>query len=130
MEEGMQNAHSVIDLPVIDELFEFDLQNDDDLLPELFEIFRETAPKHVHEIEIAFEKNDWKAMFHNAHTLKSSSGNLGAKVVMQLCKAIEEATRTKDPDSVAPLVGQIQLQLKFAIQELTTLLGEKYAKVA
>src|SRR5688500_13833515 len=99
-DRAMEAKYSAIDISVVNELFDFDVENHDDIFPMLFDIFRKTAPQYLDQIEIACEQDDWKMIMHHAHTLKASAGNVGAKTVSDLCKAIENNAKIKDSVTV------------------------------
>jgi len=68
-------------------------QLDRDSVVELLELYFENSRKHLDAIETAVEKNDLKFLSFEAHGLKSSSANLGAAELSQICLKIEKSTR-------------------------------------
>ncbi len=61
----------------------------------LVKMFIEDAPKHIQALQVAAEANDIAAMVAPAHTLKSSSANLGAMALSAVAKRIEFGARTE-----------------------------------
>jgi HPt (histidine-containing phosphotransfer) domain-containing protein len=91
----------VLDANVLDELRA--IAGDETL--RIVRLFMEDAPRLIARIEQAATANDLEAMGEAAHTLKSSSANLGALALS--AKRIEQAARsgTLDrPGAVAALV--------------------------
>ncbi len=86
----------VLDLAVIDELRELGGEEDPQLLFELIELFLEDAPARLAEMEEALDAQNLDGMRRAAHTLKSSSANMGAVMFSQLCKDLELAARESD----------------------------------
>ena len=56
-----------------------------ELLGELLTLFTDDAPKRLAAAKEAATREDVKAMEHEIHTLKGSSGNLGALKLAALC---------------------------------------------
>jgi signal transduction histidine kinase/DNA-binding response OmpR family regulator/HPt (histidine-containing phosphotransfer) domain-containing protein len=59
----------------------------------LVKLFLEDAPKHIQQLETAAASNDIAGMIGPAHTLKSSSANLGALALAGVSKRIELGAR-------------------------------------
>lgn len=68
-------------------------QLDRDSVEELVDLYFENSRKHLEAIETAVPKNDLKLLSFEAHGLKSSSANLGASELSQVCLKIEKTTR-------------------------------------
>jgi two-component system sensor histidine kinase/response regulator len=96
-------AGSVLDLRVLDELRELGGTEDPGLIAELIEIFLTDAPQRLQEISTALSTGDLKIVERAAHTLKSSSANIGATRLSKLCKEMEEVARAQRLDAIAPL---------------------------
>ena len=61
----------------------------------LIKLFLEDAPTHIEKLRAAAASNDIAAMVAPAHTLKSSSANLGALALSSVAKRIEFGARTE-----------------------------------
>ena len=61
----------------------------------LVKLFFEDAPMHIQRLQAAAAANDIPAMVAPAHTLKSSSANLGALALSAVAKRIEFGARTE-----------------------------------
>ena len=86
----------VLDLAVIDGLRELGGEEDPGLLSELIELFLSDAPQRLQELEAALEDGDLERLSRAAHTLKSSSANLGAVAFRRLCEELERSARQGD----------------------------------
>ena len=62
----------------------------------LVRIYLEDSPKLIHQIQIALDNRDCQALVAPAHTLKSSSANLGAMALSDIAKNIEKSARSGD----------------------------------
>ncbi|HEY5996863.1 MAG TPA: response regulator [Candidatus Deferrimicrobiaceae bacterium] len=80
--------------PVLERFWMLDGPEGQELLERVVNLFLSDAPGLVSRILAAAEKGDGEALRASAHSLKSSSGNLGAKALSELCRNIEERART------------------------------------
>ena len=63
------------------------------LLERVIEIYLTTAPKLLATMRTAIKHGDSEAIRHAAHSLKSSSSNLGATTLAELCRTLEAEAR-------------------------------------
>jgi HPt (histidine-containing phosphotransfer) domain-containing protein len=70
------------------------------LLAQVIQLYVEGAPGLLGELRRGFDGHDVELVKRAAHTLKSSSGNVGALRLAELCRRIETAARagTLGPD--------------------------------
>jgi hypothetical protein len=83
----------VIDAGAIERIREMEQRGADRLLERLIETWLESSARLVGEATAAFERGDAAALRQATHTLKSSSGNLGANELGRRCAAIERLAR-------------------------------------
>jgi len=62
----------------------------------LIRIYLEDSPKLIGQIQTALDNRDCAALVAPAHTLKSSSANLGAMALSDIAKTIEKSARNSD----------------------------------
>lgn len=74
----------------------------------VLELYLEDAPQQVVAIGQASAQADWDALRFSAHSLKSSSGTLGAKRLASLCQQMEYKARNGDGSNLQGLSQQIQ----------------------
>jgi signal transduction histidine kinase/DNA-binding response OmpR family regulator/HPt (histidine-containing phosphotransfer) domain-containing protein len=77
----------------------------------LIKLFFEDAPQHIQRLQAALAANDLAAMVAPAHTLKSSSANLGAQALSAVAKRIEQGARTDSLEK--PAVAVMMLENEF-----------------
>ncbi len=65
----------------------------EDLLTKIIQFFLDETPVHLEQLHQAIEKNDHKTVRAIAHSLKSSSANLGALALSSLFRELEEKAR-------------------------------------
>ena len=59
----------------------------------LVDLYIQEVPNYLANIRRALADNDKEALYLAAHKFKGGSANLGAKLVVTLCKQIEETSR-------------------------------------
>ncbi len=97
------NGAVVIDPKVIQGLRDLGGEDEPGLLSELIKIFLEDAPQRMRDITEGMAKGDLGRVERGAHTLKSSSANIGAIALSDLCRRIVECARAKRPDVLPEL---------------------------
>ena len=97
---------SVLDQDVITSLRELGGTDDPDLFTELVTLFLEDTPQRLDELGEAMSAQDAAGLERSAHSLKSSSANLGAMELSAIFREIERAGRDHDLDRAAALVQQ------------------------
>ncbi|MEZ5465924.1 MAG: ATP-binding protein [Lysobacteraceae bacterium] len=86
----------------------------------LVNVFLEDAPKAILQLEAAAIANDFDALVGPAHSLKSTSANLGALKLSELAKTVEHGSRKgsldRPTDVVSALAGEFG-RVQAALQE-------------
>ncbi len=77
----------------------------------LIKLFLEDAPTHIQQLQAAAASGNVPAMVAPAHTLKSSSANLGALALSAVAKRIEYAARTQS--LAKPTLAVLMLENEF-----------------
>jgi signal transduction histidine kinase/CheY-like chemotaxis protein/HPt (histidine-containing phosphotransfer) domain-containing protein len=88
----------------------------------LIKLFLEDAPSHIQKLEAAAASNNIEAMVAPAHTLKSSSANLGALALSAVAKRIEIGARSEALPRPAVAVVMLENEFKRAQLALTALM--------
>lgn len=82
------------------------VQNDRELLLELFDIFLDDCPGKIKALKEAVAKKDLTALKAVAHSLKGASGNISAKKLYQAFLQIEQMAKNNDLSAMQePLKG-------------------------
>jgi HPt (histidine-containing phosphotransfer) domain-containing protein len=84
---------NVIDMQVIEGLRELGGDDEPGLLVEIVALFLADAPQRLGEIDRALASGDLRSLERAAHTLKSSSQNVGALGLASMCREMEELAR-------------------------------------
>ena len=83
---------------VIQDLRGLSSDDPDGFLVELIDLFQTDAEEYLARIDAAATATDASVVRKNAHGLKGSSGNLGAKTMSSLCHQIEIAASEVAPN--------------------------------
>lgn len=83
----------VLDMSVVEELLSFSDDGDPELLLDLIQMFLDDGPSKVNAVSEGLAAGDFDKMERAAHSLKGSSGNLGARLLQDTCEQMLYATR-------------------------------------
>jgi two-component system, sensor histidine kinase and response regulator len=96
---------------------------DSDLLSELTEMFFEEVPERLDALQEAIDRGDEQTIKRIAHTLKGSSGNMGARQMSRLCLDLEHAGESSDLSAAADILGLLNKEFGHVRTQLTALVG-------
>jgi signal transduction histidine kinase/DNA-binding response OmpR family regulator len=117
-----------LDHSAIDAVRQLDPDGNDRLLSRLIALYRDDSSQLLADIDNGLRISDADAIARAAHTLKSSSANLGATNVAAIARQIEHSARSGDLNDMAAAVTKLRAQRTVALSELEAL--ESSAKVA
>ncbi len=86
-------SEPVLDLAVLAALRELGGNDEPDLADELMLLFLEDSTRRVRVLEDALASGDRTGLLRTAHTLRSSSTNVGARRVARICAELEILAR-------------------------------------
>lgn len=95
--------------------------DDPGLLTELIDIFLTGTPELIDQMRHSLEDEDSNSLRRNAHTLKGSSGQMGALRIQDLCATIETLASTGSLVGVEALLSEVSLAFTRAVGELRSL---------
>ncbi len=100
-------------------------EDEPEIITELVQTYTEDAEPLMQQIRQAVQKQDIGDLSIAAHTLKSSSGNLGANSIAELSLQLETACKNNALDSIEDLSLKLEQEYHILRQALDRLLGEK-----
>jgi HPt (histidine-containing phosphotransfer) domain-containing protein len=115
----------VIDPVAIDLIRDMERRGSARLLERLVVAYVSTAGKLVEKAADALRSGDAGALQHAAHTLKSSSANLGAVELSRRFAELERYARSDDLQSARDEWNGTRLEYERAVQELTEIAAEE-----
>ena len=108
-EEVMVSDTIQLDVKALDELRALQQETGTDLIKQLLQSYLSTTPGLVEQIRNGYATGDAKAVFMAAHSLKSSSAYVGAAVLSDLAKRLEEHGRADNLASAEPLMKELDV---------------------
>ena len=94
---------------------------DSQLLQELVDLFLSNAPELLQQMRRAAEDEDATALGKAAHTLRGSSGQMGALRMQELCNTVQALATTGSLVGVESLLAEVSAAFERAVSELKTL---------
>ena len=89
-----------------------------DGVAEVLQLFIEDTPNAVATVVQTFDSRDAMLLERAAHTLKSTSATVGARMMASLCLEIERHARAADFDACGPHVIALQAELRVVAERL------------
>lgn len=88
------------------------VENDEDLLAELFVLFQEDLPGSREALQTAIDEGDLGQIERAAHRLKGMLANLSVKRAASLAAEIESAARTANAQKIPELMLTLDPQIR------------------
>jgi PAS domain S-box-containing protein len=79
-----------------------------DVLEKAINMYLDTTPELLRNLRIGLDARDATAVHRAAHSLKSSSANLGARELAALCKELETIGRTQALELAGPVLTRLE----------------------
>lgn len=118
---------SLIDQKAIENILELQSKTGKNLLKDLIDLYVESTPDIVSQmISLSFQKN-YLELSNLAHSLKSSSANLGVQSVMEAARDIEYKISVEEKytdEEITALVNKIESEYPKAFTELQSLVRD------
>lgn len=114
----------VLDMSVVEELLAIANDGDPELILDLIQMFLDDGPSKVQAVVEGVQSGNFDRAERAAHSLKGSSGNLGALVLSEICEKLQVATRHHRQDDARQLVPALQTNYEAAEAALRKLQAE------
>ncbi|MDQ3942733.1 MAG: response regulator, partial [Actinomycetota bacterium] len=89
-------------------LRELQQEGEPDFVGELIELFLHDAPPQLAALRDAIEEEDADSVERISHTLKGSSGSMGAKTMAEICAELQDVGASGDLSRVPELFGRLE----------------------
>jgi len=109
---------STLDLSVLESICDMAGEDASLLVEEMIDSYLEDTEIRLQAISSAIVESDFESIFQAAHNLKSSSANLGAVNLAQLCEELEHLGRSKIIDNTSTLLSNAKSEFQQVQQEL------------
>jgi HPt (histidine-containing phosphotransfer) domain-containing protein len=103
-------ADEPIDSSVLEDLGRLQQEGAPDLVTTVIQLYLQETRSLIGALRQAEAIGDLPAAGRIAHSIKSSSGNVGAIPLSKLCAEIEQAARTQWPTSLAQFVEAVETE--------------------
>jgi CheY-like chemotaxis protein len=113
-----ESATCHIDQRVLDLIRDMEDEDDPDMLADIIRLYLDRSAELLQSLEAAIAGRDAEAMRVAAHTLKSSSANLGAGALADICRELEEMGRGGSLENAATRLSQLTAEYREVRAEL------------
>lgn len=104
------NAAEVLDRQVLDDLSKLLTNGKPELLARVINLYLVESPKLMQKLKQAAGASDAPEIARSAHSLKSSSANVGARVLSRYCGDIEASARRADTEEACKILAKIETE--------------------
>ncbi len=118
IESEDRNIENLLDQEALDVIRSLEQPGMPSLLERVVNTYIETAEPIADQVSAAFIAKDADALMHAAHSLKSSSANVGAKRLSGICAELEKFARDGSLDSLDDRVLNVGVEFKLAKKAL------------
>jgi HPt (histidine-containing phosphotransfer) domain-containing protein len=109
---------SVLNGKILADLRTLEAQGSPGFLAELIDVFFREFARHLKGLHAAMQSQDAREVERVAHTMKGSSGNLGAEALSRVCAALQNAAHAADWAVMRDLVPKVEAEYERARREL------------
>jgi len=113
---------AAINVHALESLCELDEAGGKDLMKKVLRIFLESAQQSVVQIEHAIHAGDSKVLSRAAHTLKSSTANVGAETLSGFYRQLERLGREERIEEARAILDQVKREHHRAVSSIQEIL--------
>ena len=95
-----------------------------EFLKKIVSIYFRDTPNHIFEIQIGIQEKNPDKILHAAHSLKSTSANIGAMTLSDICQELESNARLKMIDDAVSQLDRIKSEYDVVVTALTCFINE------
>jgi PAS domain S-box-containing protein len=117
-------AAEVLDRGVLDQLSKVRTNGKPELLARVINLYLVESPKLMQKLKQAARTGDAPEVARSAHSLKSSSANVGAMVLSRYCEDIEASARRADIEEARRIFAKIETEHSCVQTALTAEFGQ------
>lgn len=121
----MPDKMNPLDISVLDEIRSLRREGKPDPLGRVVSLFLEHSGQLVSKMKDGLIRGDVRAVSEMAHSLKSSSGNVGALDLWSFCRDMEQAGKEANLDLARRIFPRLQKAFELAGVALTQYLNER-----
>lgn len=114
----VERESSCIDPDALQQIADLDPESGNELVYSVIDTYIDNTNQLIRDLRHGGENNDPDAVARAAHSLKSSSANVGANHLAELCSSIETSARSGTLDLLTQTFGQTESEYDAVIAEL------------
>jgi HPt (histidine-containing phosphotransfer) domain-containing protein len=118
------SAHTVLDPEVVESLRQLTPPGEPDVLREIFTLFLDEVPKKIAALRAAMIAGDTVKVQRTAHSLKGSSGNIGARAMYDICTQLDDRAKAGELGRLQALVDALDAEYRKVEMEIGRLMRE------
>ena len=105
---AVQIGREVLDSTALEAIRSLQSDSAPRLLAQVIQIYLDSTPALIEQLRTAIRNSDHDAIRAAAHSLKSSSANLGANTLANLCRSVEMAARDGSMGPDVPAINVVE----------------------
>ncbi len=113
---------AVLDQVVIESLRQLTSPGEPDVLAEVLTLFRTEVPGRIARLRNAWTAGDIEEVHRAAHSLKGSAGNIGARRMFDVCRRLDDLSKSGAMAGAAPLIDELEVEFGKVDSEIRRLL--------
>ena len=116
-------ARDVLDPAVVESLRQLTPSGEPDVLHQVLTLFLSEVPKKIDALRAAVAAGDVVAVQRIAHSLKGSSGNIGAGALYDVCRRLDDDAKSGEMARLPPLLERVVAEYARVEREIGRLMG-------
>ena len=113
-----------LDPAVLERLRQLTPPGEPDVLKEVLQLFLDDVPGRIGRLRAACQAGDAAEVHRAAHSLKGSSGNIGAIQLLEVCRQLDNQGRAGDLSETPALVASLEIEYARVAAEIRELIKQ------
>ena len=114
----------ILDQAVISGLRKLTPPGEPDVLVEVLKLFLEEVPTRIARLRNAWQAGNIQEVHRAAHSLKGSAGNIGARRLFEVCRQLDDISKSGDLADATPFVDALEVEFGKVESEIRRLTGD------
>ena len=114
----------ILDQAVISGLRKLTPPGEPDVLAEVLKLFLEEVPPRIARLRNAWQAGNIQEVHRAAHSLKGSAGNIGARRLFEVCRQLDDISKSGDLPAAAPFVDALGVEFGKVESAIRKLIGD------
>jgi len=116
--QGKPGEKSPLDAKALNQIRALQQKGAPDLVGQVIQLYLTDAPRLKEAMEAAGLRGDGDGLRKAAHTLKSSSANVGAMGLADLCRELERIGRQGELENIGPMLNELEKEYRRVLAAL------------